>query len=163
MNLELEKVSQMNRELFMNIWQYFGYDFSEMQGMDVDNSGKYKLPDDIEEYIDQSEYKSFVIKVDSRVAGVAVIKFLTDEETFYFRHFFIMRKYRHNGISQEAATKILDQYTGRWRVSQFDYNVIAIKFWRNLIHNYTKNDYREIRRIDDKGPQQEFISPISRI
>lgn len=156
MNISFEKVTDRNKQVFKNLWQFLGYDFSEMNKMDVNKEGQYTLPDDLEDYFESNNYCSYIVKVNEMIAGFAVIKFIEDEGINYFRHFFIMRKFRRLGIGKEIVYKMFRLYPGRWRVSQFDFNIPAISFWRGVIEEYTKGQYNETRRIDDKGPQQEF-------
>lgn len=156
MCVSFEKVTNRNKQAFKNLWQFFGYDFSELNKMDINQEGEYTLPEDLEEYIESNQYCSYIVKVNGMIGGLAVIKFIEDEGINYFRHFFIMRKFRRMGIGKEAVYKIFRLYSGRWRVSQFDYNIPAITFWRTVIEEYTDGHYNETRRIDDKGPQQEF-------
>ena len=158
MDISFEKVTDRNKQLFKNLWQFFGYDFSEMNKMDVNENGEYTLPDDLDEYIESNNYCSYIVKVKGMTAGLAVIKFIEDEGINYFRHFFIMRKFRRLGVGKETVFKIFQLYPGRWRVSQFDFNIPAISFWRSVIKEYTDGQYTETRRRDDKGPQQEFCN-----
>jgi len=138
------------------LFQFFAYDFSEMNGMSVEENGLFLLPKDIDSYYTEPNYNSFFILVDNKIAGVAIIKNIIEENTNYLRHFFIMRKYRRLKIGQSAVHMLFDMFSGKWRVSQFDFNKSAISFWRKVIERYTNGDYIEIRRVDDKGPQQEF-------
>ena len=157
MDISIIKVENNNRDTFMNIWQFLGYDFSELNGMDLSENGCYKLPSDINDYINHDDYSSYIIMCDQNIAGIAVIKFIDNKEVNYFRHFFIMRKYRRNRVGQNAVEEIFNMHEGKWLVSQFDYNLPAITFWRRVVSEYTKGNYKEYRRKDDKGPQQEFI------
>jgi len=156
MSITFDKVTSENEMVFRNLWQFFGYDFSEMNNMNLNEEGIYILPADYVEFIEDAQYCSYIIKVEDKLAGIAVIKFIKEENINYFRHFFIVRKFRNKGIGQSAVHKIFDLYPGRWRVSQFDYNKPAIKFWQKAIGIYTCDNYIEVRRLDDKGPQQEF-------
>lgn len=156
MNISLEKVTKKNEKTFLNLWQFFAYDISEMNKMDLNEDGLFTLPTDIDEYTKDKRYRSFTIKVDDAIAGLAVIMFMRDEKLNYFRHYFIMRKFRHQGISKKAVNKIFSAYPGRWRVSQFDYNKQAISFWHDVINEYTHGKFTETRRMDDLGPQQDF-------
>lgn len=156
MNTSVEKVTEVNEHVFRKLWQYLGYDFSEMNGMTLNEEGHYDLPGDYHEYHESEQYASYIIRVNSEICGLAVIKFLDGGKLNYFRHYFILRKYRGLKIGETVAHKIFDLYTGPWRVSQFDYNEPAIKFWRKTVNNYTAGNFIENRRSDGRGPQQEF-------
>lgn len=154
----IERVTEANASIFINLWQYLGYDFSEMNHMALNAAGTYTLPEDIATYYQDQNYVSYLIKVDGEIAGLAVIKFFKEPQENYFRHYFIMRKFRGLGIGEKVAVSLFDLYSGQWRISQFDYNEPAIRFWRKVVHNYTQGVYQEDRRTDNKGPQQRFSS-----
>ena len=158
MNVTLLKVTKKEKDIFKNIFQFFAYDFSEMNGMNVEENGIFLLPNDIDSYYTEPNYNSFFILVDNKMADVAIIKNISEENINYLRHFFVMRKYRRLRIGQSAVHMLLDMFHGKWRVSQFDYNKSAISFWRRVIEKYTNGDYIEMRRVDGKGLQQEFYS-----
>jgi predicted acetyltransferase len=157
-NTTLHEVTEKEKNIFNNLNQLFAYDFSELNKMDINDDGLYQPLQDVEDYYTKSEYSSFFIKVEGKLAGLAVIKFISEENVNYLRHFFIMRKYRRLKVGEMAVNIIFDRFSGKWRVSQFDYNEPAICFWRKVIERYTKGKYIETRRIDKKGFQQEFIS-----
>ena len=161
MSISFDKVTIKNELVFRNLWQFFGYDFSEMNNMDLNEEGIFVLPPDYHEFIEDDQYCSYIIKVDGNHAGLAVIKFIEEESVNYFRHFFIIRKFRNKGIGKSVVHKIVDLYPGKWRVSQFDYNKPAIHFWRKSVGAYTCDNYIEVRRSDGKGPQQEFKCRLS--
>lgn len=158
MDISLSKVTKNEKNIFYNLNQLFAYDFSELNMMDINNDGLYQPLQDVDDYYTKQEYISFFIKVEGKLAGLAVVKFINEEDINYFRHFFIMRKYRRLKIGERSANMIFDMFPGKWRVSQFDFNEPAICFWKKIIERYTDGNYVETRRIDDKGIQQEFFS-----
>ncbi|WBW94883.1 GNAT family N-acetyltransferase [Oceanirhabdus sp. W0125-5] len=154
MNLEIEKVHTKDEEVFRNLFQLFAYDFSEMMGMDVLDNGKYPELSDMDDYYSKDNYISYFIKVDGKLAGVAVLRF--DDDSNYFRHFFIMRKYRRRKLGKNSVYKIFKTHPGKWRVSAFDYNKPAINFWKNVFDVYTEGEFIQQRRSDDKGVEFAF-------
>lgn len=158
MDISLDRITENEKEIFKNLIQFFAYDFSELIDMDVDDNGLYPALKDMDDYYTQSEYVSFFIRISGKLAGLAVIRFIKEENSNYLRHFFVMRKYRRLKVGQIAAHMIFDSFPGKWRVSQFDFNEPAINFWRKIIERYTDCEYVEIRRDDGRGPQQEFYS-----
>lgn len=158
MNISLRKVTENEKNTFYNLNQLFAYDFSELNKMNINKDGLYQKLPDIDDYYTKQEYISFFINVEGELAGLAVVKFIDEEEISYLRHFFIIRKYRRSKIGEKSAHMIFDMFPGKWRVSQFDFNEPAICFWRKIIERYVNGNYIEIRRSDDKGIQQEFFS-----
>lgn len=156
-NISLYKVTKNEKDTFNNLIQLFAYDFSGLNKMDINDDGLYEPMQDVEDYYTKPEYSSFLIKVDGKLAGLAVIKFISKENINYFRHFFIMRKYRRLKVGERTVNMIFDMFPGKWRVSQFDYNETAICFWRKVIGGYAEENYIETIRADGRGVQQEFF------
>jgi predicted acetyltransferase len=57
--------------------------------------------------------------------------------------FFIIRKYRRQGIGKAVAFYIFDQFRGKWEVREVEANAPAQHFWRKLIAEYTAGHYLE--------------------
>ena len=153
MDITLKKVEANDKAIFESLFQLFAYDFSELMGMYINDDGKYPELNDMEDYYSKPNYCTYFVKVEGKLAGIAVIRF--DEESNYFRHFFVMRKYRRSGVGQNSVHMIFNLYPGKWRVSPFDFNKPAILFWKNVFDVYTDGNYIIQRRSDNKGP--EFI------
>jgi predicted acetyltransferase len=57
--------------------------------------------------------------------------------------FFILKKYRRQGIGQYVAYSLFDQFPGEWQVSEIAHNLPAQAFWRKIISRYRNGDFRE--------------------
>jgi predicted acetyltransferase len=78
---------------------------------------------------------------------------------FRMSEFFIARAMRHRGIGRSAVRLILDRFAGQWEVVQNQRNPAAVQFWRQVIGQYTRGDYRE--RIAGGEVRQMFRSGLS--
>ncbi|MFI4914611.1 MAG: GNAT family N-acetyltransferase, partial [Steroidobacterales bacterium] len=70
--------------------------------------------------------------------------------------FFIARGWRRRGIGQEAVRLLLDRFTGRWQITEFQRNAGAVQFWRRVVADYTDGRYQE--RIANGEVEQRFDS-----
>jgi predicted acetyltransferase len=100
------------------------------------------------------------MRVDDQLAGFALVC----EHSWLGNHgkmiaeFFVMRKYRGQGVGRAAAYAVFDAFPGHWEVSQLAQNLPAQKFWRQVIGEYTRGKYREVilDNTDWQGPVQMF-------
>ena len=69
--------------------------------------------------------------------------------------FFVMRKFRRQGVGSRVARQLFDRFPGRWEIAQKLENKIGQAFWRTLIADYTNGSYREVL-LDKFGPVQVF-------
>lgn len=156
MDIKLEKATYKDKEVFENLFQLFAYDFSDLNGMDLCDDGKYHGLNDMEDYYSKDNYCSFFVKVEEKLAGLAVLRF--DEDSNYLRHFFIIRKFRRKKVGQNSVHMIFKLYPGTWRVSPFDYNKPAIAFWEKVFDVYSEGNYVTQRRRDNRGPEFIMVS-----
>lgn len=151
-----------------NLLQFYLHDFSEVDGNDVDDSGRFAY-DDLAPYWTEADRRAFLIRADGRLAGFVLV----DREAplsgagacWSIAEFFVMRKYRRRGVGARAAAEVFRRFPGRWEVSQIAANVAAQSFWRAAIDRCTGGRYTEAYVADDRwrGPVQVFtIGPDAR-
>ena len=54
--------------------------------------------------------------------------------------FFIMHKYRKQGIGTNVVHKVWQQFKGRWQVRVLQANIIARAFWVQAIEKFTGHE-----------------------
>jgi predicted acetyltransferase len=72
--------------------------------------------------------------------------------------FFVLRKCRHPGIGRQVARLLFDRYPGRWEVAELPQNTAGLAFWRQVIEEFTRGDYKEVTLYNERwyGPVQVF-------
>lgn len=164
MKIEVLPATIFDRLILYRLMELYQYDFSEFDGADVDSTGLYGYPY-LDHYWVEIERSPYLVRVDGSLAGfvlVARYNYLTGQkDTWVMAEFFIMRKYRHQGIGEHVADRIFDHFPGAWQVGQITENAAAITFWRKVIARYTHDHYEEHLLDNDnwRGPVQSFISP----
>ena len=83
-----------------------------------------------DEYWLDPDRRAFLIRVDGAWAGLALVFVGTPRD---IAEFFVMRKYRNNGVGTSAAKIIFERYPGQWTVRQQLTNPDATAFWRKAI------------------------------
>lgn len=142
--------------------QLYLYDFSEFEGFDVEQDGIY-TNEHLDLYWTESGRRAFLISVDDQLAGfVLVNSYVCLEENKGAKsiaEFFVMRKYRRQGVGRMAAGKIFDLIPGKWEVRQISSNAAGQHFWRKVISEYTGGRFTEtiLDNDDWKGPVQSFV------
>ena len=74
--------------------------------------------------------------------------------------FFVVRRYRRQGVGTRAAAAIFGLRRGRWEVRERTGNAAARAFWRKAIGAYTNGEFDEIVVADERwqGWVQRFVS-----
>ncbi|MFZ6814366.1 GNAT family N-acetyltransferase [Undibacterium sp. Rencai35W] len=120
-----------------NMMQFYNYDFSEWHDIDLSETGLFRLQPK-EAYWSQSNVKPFLIKMNDKLAGFAVIddELTHDSSNYNLDYFFILRRYRGKGIAQAAIELLLNQFKGNWEIYSLRQNAIAEKFWRKILTQF---------------------------
>jgi len=74
--------------------------------------------------------------------------------------FFISRTFRRRGVGRLAVELILNRFAGRWEITEYLRNPVAVAFWRRVVANYTQGRFQE--RVLNGEVRQVFESGISR-
>jgi predicted acetyltransferase len=157
MNFKLIKASSEHENVVKNLMQFYYYDFSEYLKYDVEDDGLFPPYPNMEDYwasgIDKFPY---IIKNEKKYAGFVLVRRIKTEERNYFSiaEFFILRKYRLQGIGKAVAVEIFNLHRGEWEVYQKESNKPAQLFWNKTIKEYTKGQFSE--RFDNGRFIQNF-------
>lgn len=82
--------------------------------------------------------------MDGQIAGFALVRELQEEgepRVCSIAEFFIVRKYRGNGIGRTVAVEIFRSFPGKWHVAQARNNIPAQAFWKKVISAYAGGEY----------------------
>src|SRR5690349_18686098 len=132
MSIQIVAASLGERATFSQLYELYSYDFSEIVGLDVGEDGRYGV-DDLAGCCSEPWRRPFLIRVDGKLAGFAIVdcrsRLTGDAEIFDMAEFFIMRKYRRQGIGANVAMHLFDRFPGQWEVRQSARNDQAQAFW----------------------------------
>ena len=161
MNIELAEATEADRGLVENLLQLYAYDLSEIVGFDANELGRF---DNISIGEPSRDHWVFIIRFEKRLAGFASVQrgsaLAGETDVTDMDEFFVMRKYRRQGVGREVAHRLFDRFPGRWEVREMAQNLPAQDFWRRIIGEYTNGKYEE-RVFDEerwRGPVQFFVS-----
>lgn len=160
MDVAIQSAHIDDKSILRNLMELYVYDFSEYMRWDVDAHGLfgYKY---LDPYWTEPDRFPFLIRVASKLAGLALVRDITkpdDEPTHSMAEFFILRKYRRQGVGRIAAHRIFDLFPGQWSVIELEANVSAQTFWRKVISEYTGGNFQEeiLENGKHEGIRQTF-------
>lgn len=165
MAVEIRDVPLEQKHVLGQLMQMYLYDFSEIDGDDVNESGEFPYRW-LDHYWTESGRSPFLVYSDGHIAGFVLVRTISMAgqglDAKSVAEFFIMRKYRRIGLGRKAALHVFDRFRGAWEVRQTRANLPAQSFWRAVIGEYTHGDFEE-RDMDDeswRGPVQTFDSSL---
>jgi len=146
-----------------NMMQLYIYDWSELRPLELGDDGRFAdYP--LDAHWEDDWRHPLLLRVDGRLAGFALVsersRLSGAAGVFDMAEFFVMRRYRRQGVGLAAASAAFDRFKGPWEIRQHDENSTATAFWRRVIDRYTSGSYREVRWHDSAwiGPVQMFSS-----
>jgi predicted acetyltransferase len=157
MNFILLKASDEHKIVIQNLMQYYIYDFSEYIKYDVEDNGLFAPYPNLMDYWERDNNKfPYVIKMNDKYVGFVLVKLNNSIDRNYFSiaEFFILKKYRREGIGKAIAIEVFNLHKGHWEVYQKDSNKSAQLFWKKVISEYTKEQFKE--RLEDGKRIQNF-------
>ncbi|AHF07392.1 GNAT family N-acetyltransferase [Desulfitobacterium metallireducens] len=160
MNIALEAVSIEQKSVLRNLLELYIYDFTEFIPDDVDCHGLYGYKY-LDQYWTEEGRHPFFIYIDGNIAGFVLVRryYVSDLNDYIYSiaEFFVMKKYRKQGVGREVAFRIFNMFSGVWEVAEVEENRPAQAFWRKVIHAFTQGDFEEIQKEDWIGPVQRFL------
>ena len=161
MTVEVKKGLGDHKPILERLMQLYLYDFSEIEGGDLNRKGlfEYKY---LDSYWTESGRFPFLIYVDDKIAGFVLVSSHTylhkKRQARCITEFFVVRKYRRQGVGRTVAFRIFDRFPGKWEVQETKSNLMAQRFWRRIIDEYTQGNFTEtiLDNKDWRGPIQSF-------
>lgn len=156
-DFKLIQASEEYKDAIRNLMQFYIYDFSEYVMCDVEEDGLFAAYPNLDDYWKEKNHKfPYIIKKDGKYVGFVLVRFIESDERDYFSiaEFFILKKYRREGIGKAVAGRIFDLHKGQWEVFQKETNKPAQLFWNKIIDEYTAGHFKE--RFENGKRIQDF-------
>lgn len=155
LGLELRSARADDRLPVYRMLELYQHDLSDIWDQDLDVHGEYGYA--LDEYWFARDSDAFVMQVDGRYAGVALVnrRPKVPGADHWLEQFFVVKKYRKRGIGEAAAVALFDAMPGLWQVGQMPLNLPAQAFWRKVIGRYAGGQHTETRL--DEGPWQGVL------
>lgn len=116
-------------DLLGRLLQLYLYDFSEYTGDDADDEGSFHYAW-LDAYRHEPDRYAYVVRVEGHPAGFALVR---QGDPTEMAEFFVLKKYRRDGVGLRAARLLFDAHPGPWSVMQLATNPEATSFWRRAI------------------------------
>ncbi len=132
-----------------HLMQLYLYDLGTIDGWDVGQDGLFGDSARVERYWTEEGRLAFLIRVRGILAGFVLVRdqaWFAGPGTREISEFFVLRKYRRQGVGEQAARATFDLFPGRWEVAEMASNTGAQAFWRAVIGRYTSDRFDEAER-----------------
>jgi len=141
--------------------ELYQHDLSDIWDQDLDAEGNYGYA--LDAYWQAAGHHPFMAMANGHHAGFALVNraVRSGSEGWWMDQFFILKKYRRQGLGGQLARSVWTALPGRWEVGQMPLNHAAQAFWRRLVADYTAGRFeeRELCTGSWQGVIQIFDSP----
>jgi predicted acetyltransferase len=153
LNIELVRVEKEQRSVLRQLVELYAYDFSEYDQADVNDHGYFGY-DYLDYYWTEPNRHSFFIRVDGKLAGFVLVSdycsVLREAQGWSVSEFFVMRKYRRQGVGKQVAAMVFGMFSGKWEVFQHEANVPSYHFWASVVQAYTGGRFETVDGVVDE-------------
>jgi predicted acetyltransferase len=161
---EVRIATPADRQPIQRMLELYQHDLSDIWDQDLDCHGEYGYA--LDRYWEMEGFHPFVATAESKYAGFALANqaVRVGTEGRWMDQFFVLKKYRRQGVGQLLAVSALSELPGRWEVGQMPQNHAAQAFWRRVIGELTGGRYKEyeVRTGEWQGVVQVFESTAVR-
>ena len=153
-DIEIVQALPRDHDLLANLLEFYVYDFSELLGLDVAESGRFGYAG-LSSYWSETDRYAFLVRKGGRLAGLVLVQ--KAGEMWDIAEFFVLRAYRRQGVAMQAAKAVWQRFPGEWRVRVRQRNAPALRFWEAAVAEFVGNEVRpEVTDVD--GEAWSFFS-----
>jgi predicted acetyltransferase len=152
--------------LLANLMELYLHDLSEVFPIELGPDGRFGY-DPLPLYWSEPDRRfPFLIRHGAQIAGFVLITRgspVSDEPGVHdIAELFVLRRYRRSAIGRRAAVLAWDRFPGPWTVRVSEGNLGALRFWPNVIADYTAGTATQSARPGTPHPWRvfSFVTPV---
>ena len=119
--------------------------------VEANPSGSYPYDTSV---IWEQGYDAYLAKVGDSVAGFALVgsadEYLSEVGAHDVHEFFVLRRFRRDGIGRQMAIHLWNKYRGEWLVRVLEANAPALAFWRAAIAGFPLGPFAGLRKEESR-------------
>jgi predicted acetyltransferase len=134
--LQLIQAGPEHQPVLANLLELYIHDFSEIVPNDVGDDGRFGYGN-LSLYMSDPQRLAFLAQVDGKWAGFALVQRGSVNQPCDMTEFFVLRRYRRQGVGIELAASIWRRHPGPWQIRVRANNTAARAFWATGIEKFT--------------------------
>lgn len=139
-NIDLREATEQQKPILANLLELYAYEFSEYWKFDIGDNGFYGY-DDLPLYWTDKNKFPYIVYINDKIAGFVLVQKgapgVDDKDVWDIAEFFIMRKYRKQGIGAIIANTTWKLFKGKWQIRVLQENTESLRFWEYAIQQFT--------------------------
>ncbi|MBU2899327.1 GNAT family N-acetyltransferase [Vibrio hepatarius] len=150
MDIELREIRQSQQSVLENLFSYYVYDMTEFMGWSIPENGQFIFDKNtLTSYWNQEDHIPYFIYIENEIAGFALLRrYPQCKNTWDIEQFFILRKFKGQGVGKQVFHKLTSKYRGQWQIRVLKQNTAAMMFWIAAVESVVRKKYHMELDID---------------
>lgn len=143
MNYKLEKVEINDKDILFNLLQFALYDGSNYIVNELNSKGLFDY-NWFDNYFLEKERYAYFVKDNNKILGFVMINtnMKIFNQGYSIAEFLILPNYRNHHLGKKVAFEIFNMFKDNLEIEPIQNSIQAYKFWKKVITEYTKNNYK---------------------
>ena len=160
MSIQVNQIQPTDVAALSSMWQFYLFDSSEREQLDVDSSGRFESPDQLFNDVGNAREGSsgYLMHCDGNLAGflIAGPAEIEGKQITEFADLFVLPRYRGRGVASAVIQQVVISSIQPWLIAVFRDDLSALGFWRRAFERLPFASVREV--IPPEIPKfHEFI------
>ncbi len=158
MKIKLSLIKKTEREIFLNVYQFYIYEMSCFYEKYLGEKGLFDFDTrQFDMYWDQEEHWPYFIFVDSNIAGFCLARrYPDDNERYDVEQYFVLNHYKRKRVGATALQSLVSMHAGKWQVRILPSNSPALHFWEESIARVSNTELIKTQK-QESGVNMHFI------
>ena len=143
---QMKAVLLTNKPILEKMLQVYFHEMNQYNSDKPNENGIYEYPY-LHLYWEEANRFPYFIMNENEPIGFALVNDFVIDENFKAQYsiaeFYIKPAYRKRNIGKQIAYQIFNKYKGKWEIRQEIANLDAQHFWRKIITEFTKGNFKE--------------------
>ncbi|MBM4882747.1 hypothetical protein HYO46_21910 [Vibrio parahaemolyticus] len=135
--MNIVKVNNTNAHVYANLYQAYGAEFSRIIDDKPDENGLFEIYPQL-----NGTVTGYLLYIDGLPAALTAIDEKLTKE-FEICDFYVLPCFRKNKVGKHFIFSLFEQLGGSWEIKQIAGADHAISFWRDVVGDYTSENYIE--------------------
>jgi predicted acetyltransferase len=140
--------------ILANLLELYAHDFSEFFDVELGEDGRFGYSS-LPLYWSELDRHPFLVRVDGKLAGLVLVQ--RKAGIWDMAEFFVVRRYRRQGIGSEIAQQVWRRFPGAWEVRVMEANRAGCAFWKRAISEFA-GEAISSARAEDAGKWWDVFS-----
>ncbi|MDN2483409.1 GNAT family N-acetyltransferase [Vibrio agarivorans] len=130
-------VDDSNAHVYANLYQAYGAEFSRIIDDKPDENGLFEIYPQL-----NGTVTGYLLYIDGLPAALTAIDEKVAKE-FEICDFYVLPCFRKNKVGKRFISSLFKQLGGSWEIKQVAGAEHAVSFWRDVVGDYTSENYVE--------------------